>query len=134
MLWKSHHSFCDGVSMVLFNLAISKEFDRSYFVKSVDLKLHQRIMVRAMVPLSLMIVAKNLLLTLSKPLKKNMVTKNKKNMTGVTNAISSGELEFPKMKALSKYMGMTINDIIMCALSMAMKRVFEENGDPCDDI
>jgi len=39
MIWKCHHSFCDGVSMVLFNLALSKEFDRSYFVKSTDLKL-----------------------------------------------------------------------------------------------
>ena len=34
IIWKSHHSFCDGISIMSLSLAMSHEYDRSYFVKS----------------------------------------------------------------------------------------------------
>lgn len=74
MVWKSHHSFCDGVSMVLFNLAISKEFDRSFFVKSTDLTLWQRIFVRCCVPFQLFYVSYQFLKSFLEYVPVNMIT------------------------------------------------------------
>lgn len=37
LFWKNHHSFCDGVSIMLFNLALSEEYGRDYFVKGKDM-------------------------------------------------------------------------------------------------
>lgn len=36
-IWKGHHSFSDGISALSLILALSKEFDRSYFLPSRDL-------------------------------------------------------------------------------------------------
>ena len=33
-IWKTHHSFGDGASAMSFTLALSEEYDRSYFLKS----------------------------------------------------------------------------------------------------
>ena len=115
--------------MVLFNLAISKEFDRSYFVKSTDLKLWQRVLVRCMVPFQFFNVAYQTFKTLSVKIGGNIFTNNKKKMNGVYNCKSSRELHFTKVKALSKHLGMTINDIVTSALSIAVRRLFKEYGD-----
>ena len=32
LIWKSHHSLCDGVSLGCMTLAMAKEYDSSYFV------------------------------------------------------------------------------------------------------
>ena len=39
LFWKNHHSFCDGVSIMLFNLALSEDYGREYFVKGKDMTL-----------------------------------------------------------------------------------------------
>ena len=46
MVWKVHHSFCDGVSAGSLVLALSKEFDRSYFLPSKDLSFIHGILAR----------------------------------------------------------------------------------------
>jgi NRPS condensation-like uncharacterized protein len=134
MIWKSHHSFCDGVSMVLFNLALSKEFDRSFFVKSTDLKLWQRIFVRCCVPFQIFKVGYQLACTLATKVGGNIVTNNKKKMTGQINCKSSRELHFTKVKAVSKRLGITINDLVMSALSVAIRKLFKEYKDDNDCI
>ena len=50
LFWKNHHSFCDGVSIMLFNLALSEEYGRDYFVKGKDMTLFQKIAIKLMVP------------------------------------------------------------------------------------
>jgi len=120
--------------MVLFNLAMSKDFDRSYFVKSTDLKHWQRILVRCCVPFQFFYVAYQTLKTLSKKAGKNIFTKNKHKMNGIYNCKSSRELHFQKIKVLSKHLGMTINDIVISALSIAIRRLFKEYDDLNDKI
>jgi NRPS condensation-like uncharacterized protein len=46
LLWKCHHSFCDGVSAGSLILALSKEFDRSYFLPTKDLSFISSILAR----------------------------------------------------------------------------------------
>ena len=53
IIWKSHHSFCDGVSVMSLQLSMSAEYDRSYFVASSNLTFIQKMLLRISVPLSL---------------------------------------------------------------------------------
>ena len=53
IIWKSHHSFCDGVSVMSLQLSMSAEYDRSYFVPSSNLTFIQKMLLRISVPLSL---------------------------------------------------------------------------------
>jgi hypothetical protein len=53
LIWKCHHSFCDGVSVMTLPLALSDEFDRSYFVKSTDVNIFNQILLRLAMPLSI---------------------------------------------------------------------------------
>ena len=50
-------------------------------------------------------------------------------MTGNINVASSPVIEFRKIKRLSKQLGISINDIAMSAISVAMKNMFLKNGD-----
>lgn len=48
MIWKCHHSFCDGISAASLMLALSDEFDRSYFLASKDVPWYYRLFTRVM--------------------------------------------------------------------------------------
>lgn len=36
MIFKTHHSFCDGISLMCSNLAMSSEYNKNFFVKFSD--------------------------------------------------------------------------------------------------
>lgn len=69
-----------------FLLSASGEYDRSYFVKSVDLTLLQKILVRLSSPFYLPAL---LLRTLFTKADDNIITKKKSKMTGVMNCAVS---------------------------------------------
>lgn len=50
MIFKSHHSFCDGISLMCSNLAVSSEYNKDFFVKFSDAPWWQILAVRLMVP------------------------------------------------------------------------------------
>jgi hypothetical protein len=50
IIFKSHHSFCDGMSTMSMSLAMSSEYDRSYFVKGADMPIPLRILTRLAFP------------------------------------------------------------------------------------
>jgi len=62
-----------------------------------------------------------MLLLLFTPYDKNFITKAKeaKPLSGKLNVASSGNIDFRVIKKFSKTIGMTINDIVMSALSKA---------------
>ena len=91
VIWKSHHSFCDGMSVMFMLLAMSHEYDRSYFVKGKDATLLERILIRLMAPLQLPTIFWNMLGNRASP---NFITKNKNKLTGELNVASSEELHF----------------------------------------
>jgi hypothetical protein len=64
---------------------------------------------------------------------RNCITKEKKQMTGNVNVSSSKNLEMKKIKDLSKKLGVTVNDILMCATSAAFKEYFRIRGDKLGD-
>lgn len=46
IIFKAHHSLCDGVSVMCMTLALSEEYKRDYFVKSNDAKWYETIFIR----------------------------------------------------------------------------------------
>jgi len=50
ILFKCHHSFCDGMSTMSMSLAMSSDYDRSYFIKGEDAPWYIRIITRLSFP------------------------------------------------------------------------------------
>ena len=55
-------------------------------------------------------------------------------MSGVINCAASNELYFQEIKDLSKKLGYTINDVIFCAVSSAIKKLFREQKDESAEV
>lgn len=45
-IFKAHHSFCDGVSIMCLTLALGEDYGRHYFVSSKDAKWYEALFVR----------------------------------------------------------------------------------------
>lgn len=60
----------------------------------------------------------------------NFITKRKANkFSGLLNIHTPKLLDFRLLKALSKTINVSINDIVMASLSAAMKKFFKDVGD-----
>lgn len=55
-------------------------------------------------------------------------------MGKVTNCHSSKPFTMVEIKELTKKLGVTINDVIMCATSTAIKQYLKSKGDPLGSI
>lgn len=89
MIWKAHHSFCDGVSAGSLILALSKEFDRSYFLPSKELSFFKRILARF---LSVLLIPKVLLeQAVSRADENYFAERRRRGLSGLINCCSSYE-------------------------------------------
>jgi NRPS condensation-like uncharacterized protein len=52
-IFKAHHSFCDGVSVMCMTLALSEEYGRDYFVKSNDAHWYEELFIKLISPFSI---------------------------------------------------------------------------------
>jgi len=59
----------------------------------------------------------------------NVITKNKKQMNGDISVATSPMLNMKEIKDLAHKLGITINDLVCCALSRSMKQYFKSKGD-----
>lgn len=126
MIWKCHHAFCDGVSVMSMTLALSEEYDKSYFIKTDDASWTQAIGVRLMAPLYL---PKIIWTTLLAKTDTNFFMKKKTIMSGQLNISSSPRISVVELKDLSKKLKLTINDIILCAITTTLGAIFKQHGD-----
>ena len=89
IIFKSHHSFCDGVSVMCMAMALSHEYDRSYFIGGKDASLFQRIFTRLSFPFILPGVIWKTLKMMAP--NENMVTRGREQkLTGEMNCSCSG--------------------------------------------
>ena len=130
-IFKAHHSFCDGVSVMCLCLSLSEEYSRDYFIKSTDAKWYEELFIKLTFPLQLFKVMAGAFVRTDT----NFITnaKNSKDLSGNLNVCSSGIIDFRLMKALSKKIGVTINDIMTSALTCSMNTIFKEKGDKSED-
>lgn len=52
-IWKNHHSLCDGISCMALYLSIDNEYDTSKMIKFPKITLLNRLVLKLMIPLSL---------------------------------------------------------------------------------
>jgi len=133
LIWKCHHSFCDGVSVTSMVLALSEEYDRSYFLSTKDASWAQAIGLRLMTPFLILTILMN---TLFAKADSNYITKKKegKHLSGVMNVDSSTHIDLAKLKAATKKLNVTVNDVVMCALTTSLNKIFKRNGDTSKNI
>ena len=100
IMWKSHHSLCDGVALGAMTLAMSHEYDPSFFVKVKPPTFMQKMMIRIMVPLYLPVIAWR---SITMVTDKNFLTAKKNvKLSGVYNACASDDMVLSDIKLLSK--------------------------------
>ena len=127
-IFKGHHSLGDGVSIMCMALSLSEDYGRDYFVKSADAKWYEVIFVKCMAFFTL---PRILMESVTTKQDTNYIAKNK-TLSGITNVASSKVIDMRILKALSKTMGVTINDIVTSALSVSMNSLFKEHGEKHD--
>ena len=131
LIFKQHHSLCDGVSIMSLNLACSNDYGREYFVKGSDVSPLWTLIVRLSVPFYIPVMILQGFVGAMVP--KNMATKNK-NITGEINCASSSVLKFQEIKDVSKKLGVTINDLVSSSISVSLKKIFSDNNDPAQEV
>ena len=132
IIFKSHHSFCDGMSTMSMSLAMSSEYHRSYFVKGDDAPWYIRIITRLSFPF---IIPFLLWDTAQITKDENHITKNKsKGFSGENNCDCTEDMIFKEIKELSKKIGCSINDLISSAITTGLRKLFKENGDDSKSI
>ena len=133
LIWKCHHSFCDGVSVTSMVLALSEEYDRSYFLPTKDVSWAQAIGLRLMTPF---LIPTFFMSTFLAKADCNYITKKKdgKHLTGVMNVDSSSHIDVNRLKIATKKLNVTINDVVMCALTTSLNKIFKRNGDTTKNI
>ena len=52
-IWKNHHSLCDGISCMALYLSIDNEYDTSKMIKFPKITFLNRLVLKLMIPLSL---------------------------------------------------------------------------------
>jgi len=106
-------------------LALSKMYSRDFFIASKDASLLQQAAVKLMVPF---MIPKILMNTKFARQDVNCITKRKlgKEMTGIVNVTSQKPIGLDAIKEASKKLGVTINDMVLCALTTSLKVIFKE--------
>lgn len=60
----------------------------------------------------------------------NHITRKKKDgLSGILNVRTTDKVDFRLLKALSKTIKVTINDIVTSALTTSLHTIFRDNGD-----
>mmetsp|Transcript_842 Transcript_842/g.1275 ORF Transcript_842/g.1275 Transcript_842/m.1275 type:complete len:290 (-) Transcript_842:110-979(-) len=111
-------------------MAMNLQFDETYDLTKVipfrETGFLERCMLRAMVPFYLPIILWESYL---RRRDRNPLHDGRRKLTGEKRIAISKEYNFAKIKATSRTLGVTINEVMISALSMATARLFKERGD-----
>jgi hypothetical protein len=130
-LWKCHHAFCDGVSVTSMVLAASKEYNRSYFLKSNDASFFEKLFLRCLTPFY---IPKMIVQALLSRADSNSLVANKGPLTGKINISSAPPINLVALKVVTKKLKITVNDILLCALTTSLSKIFKENNEKVDNV
>lgn len=124
-IWKSHHSFMDGVSSMALSASPTKNYGPHLFIKFPEVKLWQKLLLKVTVPFSILMFVKNAISFRDN----NILTAGKKKMTGKINSATCQPVNTESIKKVSKAQGITLNDMVMSSLSTAMHSYLGAKGD-----
>ena len=111
-------------------LLLSKEYDKSYFIKAytTPAKWWQEPLLKLSVPFYIPFIHFK---TNMQPYEDNCFTKkkNREGLSGIMNCSSCIPIPLNDVKRVSKANGVTINDVVICALTTSLNVIFKEKGD-----
>jgi len=126
IIWKQHHSLCDGASVMCFHLTHGVKYDTSCLIPFKGVGFLQRLFLRTTFPFYIpKIVVNGLMLEKEQ----NPLHDGKRELTGRKVVGSSNDINFKIVKATARRLKITLNDMITACLSAATKQYFEEKGD-----
>ena len=108
------------------NLQIDEKYDIEKLLPFKPIGFWQRCAIRAMVPFYLPIILWESYLR-SKD--RNPLHDGRRKLTGEKKVAISKEFDFLTVKMASRSLGVTINEVMVAALSIAMARLFKDRGD-----
>ena len=126
VIWKAHHSLADGLSSMALNLQLDETYDLSKMLKFPKMPFIGRMYYRLMVPFMIPLI---LLDALFIKVDRNPLHDGVRNLTGKKTVAVSECFGLDKVKKASKALDLTINELMMASLSVALKRWFEEQGE-----
>lgn len=126
VLWKSHHSLADGMSCMAMNLQLSETYDTGKLLPFKEITFWQRCMVRAMIPFYLPIILWESYL---RRRDRNPLHDGSRKLTGEKRVALSKEYDFEIIKKASRSLGVTINELMVSALSVSTAHLFKDRGD-----
>lgn len=97
-IWKSHHSFMDGVSSMGLSACTTKDYGPHQFIKFPEVKWWQKLMLKVTVPFSILMFTINAISFRDN----NCLTAGKKKMTGKINSATCQPLNTDTIKQVSK--------------------------------
>ena len=125
-MYKQHHSLGDGVSIMNYHIGQGDTFDMEALIPIRTVPFFKRMLIR----LSFLFYVPRLALKFLK-IKSgtNALHDGERKLSGRKVAGTSSDILFKDIKAASKYLGITINDLITACLSTALKQYLELKGD-----
>jgi len=108
------------------NLQLDETYDTTKLITFKEIGFLQRLALRAMVPFYLPIIIWESYL---RRRDRNPLHDGKRKLTGEKRVAYSKEYNFAKIKATSRTLGVTINELMISALSLATARLFKDRGD-----
>ena len=108
------------------NLQFDQTYDLTKIIPFRETSFIERCMMRALVPLYLPIILWESYL---RRRDRNPLHDGRRKLTGQKRVVMSKEFNFAQVKATSRALGVTINELMTTALSMATGRLFKERGD-----
>jgi hypothetical protein len=120
-IWRCHHSFSDGVSMMSMHLAMTEKYDITNLFPIKRVPWAQRMFLRLSFPFYL---PKIFLKTFMNASEKNPLHPVQPVLTGKKHAAVSKDYTIPAVKQAAKSLGITINDLLTSCLSVAVKKYF----------
>lgn len=125
IIWKVNHCLMDGISAIMLFTAMSEEFNRDYFIPSKDISLINQILLKVTAPLNCFTFIWD---TVMMSRDQNIITAKKDKMDGKINVATTPKIKMSEVKALSKRLGVTINDVMLCSLSASFSQYFKNKG------
>ena len=108
------------------NLLLEDEYDIKKLIPFKPIGLVQRCLIRLMVPFYLPIILWESYLRRTD---KNPLHDGRRKLTGVKKVAISKKFDFLTIKQASRSLDITINELMIAALSMAMTGLFKDRGD-----
>ena len=125
VVWRAHHSLADGISSMALNLQLDETYDISKLIPFKPVSHLYRWMVRLMVPFYIPVI---LWESLMMGVDRNPLHDGRRELTGDKRIAISKEFNFAEIKSTSRALDVTINELMIAALSMATARVFKDRG------